>query len=351
MIEDMPDSAYRGVMLDLGRWPHTPQTIKQMILLCKFYKMNYLHLHLSDTELYSFASGKYPELTVPEATIAKEDWMELESFAVQCGVTLLPELDLPGHACFFLGRLPQLACNPPHRNTVCVSRHETYALMETLLNEIGSVFRSTPYIHIGADEAEVDGWRNCSYCKEKLRRNGWNDASELYRSFIVRVNSMVRQLNRKTIVWEGFSKNGQVEIPRDITVMVFESLYHLPGDLVSEGYDVINASWQPLYLEGPEIHWPICHIFNWNKYRWENWFEQSAAYPDALVIPPTPHVLGASICSWGVKDADEIRLLHYRMAALADQLWNPMSRNFRDFQRRIVALGDRVEQNYLKIKQ
>ncbi len=350
-VADEADSSYRGVMLDLGRSPHTKATLKQMILLCKFYKLNYLHLHLSDTELDSFASEAYPELTTPGATLSRNDWIELEDFSGRCGVTLLPELDFPGHSQLFLSRLPQLRCDPPHPNTICVSRPESFQVIETLLAEICGVFRRTPYVHIGADEAELDGWKQCAFCREEMRRHGWDDPRELYRNFIVRLNAIVKSHGKRTIVWEGFAPEGRVEIPRDITVMVFESLYHLPGDLTAAGYDVINTSWQPLYLEGTEIHWPICHIFNWHKYRWENWFEQSAAHPSGLEVPPTPRILGAGLCSWGVPDRDEIRLLHFRMSALAERLWNPDSRNFRHYQRRLGALYQRVENQYLNLNE
>ena len=347
-IEDQADTSYRGVMVDLGRRPHTVNTLKNLILLCKFYKLNYLHLHLSDSELYSFASERYPQLVTPGA-LSKHDFMLLESFAEQCGVTLLPELDIPGHSHFFLRELPELRCDPPHENTICVSRPESYDVIAALLEELCGVFVSSPYLHIGADEAEAGGWKKCRFCCAKMKRQHWTDEQELYRDFIVRVNEIVKANRKRTIVWEGFGAEGQVKIPRDVIVMEFESYYHHPQHLVDAGYDVINASWQPLYLEGCEIHWPICHIFNWHKYRWENWYEKSIAHPNGLEVAPTPRVLGATLCSWGVPDDCEVKLLHLRMSALAERLWNPESRDFRQYAARLETMRERVESRYLSI--
>jgi len=112
------------------------------------------------------------------------------------------------------------------------------------------------------------------------------------------------------IVWEGFRNRGTIQIPHDITVMVFECKYNLPQNLIAGGYQIINTSWKPLYVVQETAEkfrcWSPRYIYGWNRYRWENWWNQSLAYPDGINVKPSDQVIGAQMCSWGLAGNREV---------------------------------------------
>ena len=110
------------------------------------------------------------------------------------------------------------------------------------------IFRTTPYFHIGADEVGMDPWKNCKDCQAFMAAQKLDDVNELYRHFIVRMNEIVKHHGKKTIVWEGFHKEGKTEIPPRCDGDGVESLYNIAPDLIAQGYSVINTSWKPLYV-------------------------------------------------------------------------------------------------------
>ena len=115
-------------------------------------------------------------------------------------------------------------------------------------------------------------------------------------------------------VWEGFSRNGKIEIPKDITVFEFESLYNLPNHLVEDGYKLVNTSWMPLYIVrsgNPDpnvlpLKWGPEKIYDWNMWKWENWWHKSSAYKNPIQLNRNKNVIGAQMCSWEQTDESEI---------------------------------------------
>jgi hexosaminidase len=157
----------------------------------------------------------------------------------------------------------------------------------------------------------------------------------------------VKKHGKKTLVWEGFAKTGKTDIPRDITVMAFESKYNLPPDLLAGGYKVINAAWQPLYIT-PGRRWSPEYIYGWNHYRWESCWDVSAAYKKPIVVPPTPDVIGAQMCVWEQGEHAELPSLRERLAAMSERIWNPNAgKSFADFSVRLKATDAGLE-NLLK---
>lgn len=216
-------------------------------------------------------------------------------------------------------------------------------MLDALVGEMTDIFRSSPYFHIGADEVQMEQWKNCRICRAAMAAHGLNDVHELYRHFIVRMNEIVKRHGRKTIAWEGFRREGKPDIPRDVTVMVFESLYNIAPDLVADGYPVINTSWQPLYVVNSR-NWPPEYIYGWNMRRWENWWESSQACKKPIVIEPTPLLLGAQMCSWEQPEPVELPSLRRRLPAMSERIWNPdAGRTFADFSARLEAADSRLD--------
>jgi len=107
-ISDHPDFNYRSVMLDAARAWHHPETIKEIIDLCRWYKINYLHLHLTDDSAFSFPSDAFPALATEGHSYTKQQLIDLNQYAYERGVILVPELDVPGHASEIIKKMPEL---------------------------------------------------------------------------------------------------------------------------------------------------------------------------------------------------------------------------------------------------
>ncbi len=351
-VKDRPVLGYRGLMVDLARQWHPIESVRMLVALCRWYKINTLHLHLTDDQSFTFPSRAYPHLSTSGRHYTREQLLDLEAYAQAGGVTLLPELDVPGHSRALLTALPELvgcaeseagpAINPTKLSSgelvarginkdLCPGREGTYAVMETLIGEMCEVFRATPHFHIGADESERLAWKSCPHCRARMAAEGLANEEELYRYFLIRLNEMVKKHGKQTIVWEGFAPGGMLKVPTDVAVMVFESDYHLAPDLLAAGYPVINTSWQPLYVVGPGLCWPPASIYRWNPWRWETPWERSPAYRKPIQIAPTPAMWGAQLCSWGQKDPEELPSLRERLAAMSERAWAPDRADLGDF--------------------
>ena len=339
-IADQPYASYRGFTLDLARTWHPIEVVKQAVVLCRWYKIGYLQLHFNDDQSWTFPSKAYPQLATPGRQYTLEELHELESFAAARGVTIVPEMESPGHGGAILQALPEVVGNDPSAagaNALCPGRESTYQALDTLIGEVCEVFPSTSYFHIGADEVNTSAWTQCKHCIEYRKQHDIENEEEQYRHFINRMNDLVKKHGKRTIVWEGFSVTGKIPVSKDITFMEFESLYELPQNYVAAGYTVINTAWQPLYIVNAR-NWSPEKIHSWNMYRWENWWDQSKAYPNGIDVPETPLIIGAEMCAWEQPAKDEIPSARQRLAAMSERVWDHKTRRtFADFSNRLES--------------
>ena len=335
-VQDVPASSYRGFMVDCVRQPHSINVLKQLVVLCRWYKIRYLQLHLTDAEAFTFPSTAYPQLATKDRHYTLEELRDLEAFSRDRGVTIIPEIDVPGHAKVMVQALPQVFATPAGGYEISVGREETYKALDTIVGEVCDVFRSTPYFHIGGDEVTKNFWgdpETAAYMKAHDLEN----TEELYRHFIVRMHEIVKKHNKKTLVWEGFGPKGKIQIPKEIMVMAFENLAYLPADLVADGYQVINTAWTPLYVVNRNTT-SLEETYGWNLYHFGSIWKQSKAYGKGLDVEPTPQVIGAQMCAWEQTDLLELPSLRHRLAAMSERIWNPdAKRTFADFTERLRA--------------
>jgi hexosaminidase len=322
-VTDRPDKAYRGLMVDIGRHWHDIDTLEQLVKLCRWYKVNYLHLHLTDDPLFTFPTDAFPALPTPGQHYTKQELRELDAFARAQGVTLVPELDVPGHAAQFTQQMPErfgLRDMSENRSTINMGREAVYEALDLIVGEIAEIFRTSPFIHIGGDEASLVHLAEDPDVQRYMTAHELGNVQELYRHFLVRMNSLVRKHGKRTLLWEGFHKEGETEIPRDITVMAWETKYQLPQDLLDGGYTVINASWKPLYVVNHK-KWDVDYIYHWNLYRWENWVPGMPSLVP-IQLSPTQQVIGASMESWEQPQHIVLPTVRKRLAAMSERTWN-----------------------------
>ena len=160
-IADEPVYPYRGLLIDLGRKYHSPGGVEQVIELCRMYKVRYLHLHLTDDQLFMFPSTKFPQLGKSNQEFARfeppssphiapytlDELKGLEQYAKVRGVYLVPEIDLPGHSGRLIADAQSVFGIPGNGSTVNIASPKTLEALTVLMNEVMDVFQSTPYIH------------------------------------------------------------------------------------------------------------------------------------------------------------------------------------------------------------
>ena len=218
-LKDYPDAGYRGLLIDLARQWHSLETVKKLIDLAAFYKINFVQLHFTDYQSYTLPSTAFPKLPTEGRHYSYEDLSELESYSQQRGVTIVPELEVPGHAMQFVRKYPEIfgikdsLSNPWIIN---MGKEEVYSALDLLIGELTEVFKATPYFHIGGDEAIFDWVDQDPDVQAYCGSHGIaSDVHELYRHFLVRMNETVKKPGKQLCVWEGFGPTGVIPITQD----------------------------------------------------------------------------------------------------------------------------------------
>lgn len=330
-VDDAPAYPYRGALIDLARKYHTIGGIEQVIELCRLYKIRYLQLHLTDDQLFMFPSQRFPQVGRSNSEFARfepgsrphiapytlEELKGVERFASERGVYLVPEIDLPGHSGRLIADAHDLFGIPGNGSTVNIASRRTVSALTDLLNEVMDVFKSTPYIHLGADEVGLGGLDETADYRQAQSEFGIKSVHDLYCKFVSDMVSVVKKRGKRAIVWEeAFNPDGPYPLAKDALVMVW-SQGHNPNDVVKRGYEVVNATWTPLYIVRDNKR-SVEFTFPWNPTLFGR--EGSTEY-----TPLTSSLLlqGAQLCSWEDSEAIEIQSLRERLALVAERLWNP----------------------------
>lgn len=249
-IDDRPALAYRGLMLDVARHFFTVDEVKRTLDLMAMHKMNVFHWHLTDDQGWRIEIRKYPELTrvgsVRKRTLigkdpggeydescrydetpyggfyTQEEIREVVDYAARRFITVIPEIEFPGHAVAALASYPWLSCTGEQyevRQTwdiddrvFCPGREETFGFIEGVLDEVIGLFPSK-YIHIGGDECPTKMWEQCPRCRARMRAEGLTRPRQLQGYATVRVERFLQRHGRELIGWERCSTAGSRRRP------------------------------------------------------------------------------------------------------------------------------------------
>lgn len=341
-IQDKPANQYRGVMLDLSRAWHSVETIKQVIVLARWYKINYLHLHLTDDALFTFKSNAFPKLASPQH-YSPEDLKEINAFARARGVTIIPEVDVPGHSSGFIRAMPELFGIENIRAnsyTLNMGKEAVYQALDTLFGEVAQAFPDAPYIHIGGDEVFTGGLGDDPDIIKYMADNRIDGLEELYRHFLVRVGDIVKSKGKKVMLWSGFKPEGKVEIPKDFVVFAWRMSGYPPDKLIEDGYTIINASWQPLYVVNNR-KWSPETIYNWSTEIWKG--SQDPVDSKGFEVDKTSQIIGGSMSSWEQGQLKIITSLRQRLATMSERVWNQDKTGFDNFKTRMASTDSKLE--------
>lgn len=239
-IKDQPELKYRGFMLDVSRHFYPPSFIKKQLDMLAHFKINRFHFHLVDTGGWRLESKKYPQLTQKTAYrpeirwvlwlksgahycdkdapgayggfYTQEEMKELIRYAAERYITIIPEVEMPGHNEEVLATFPEFSCSgkPYVDHDLCIGNPGSLQLMKDLLEEVMELFPSE-LIHIGGDEATMTSWKTCPKCQQLKKDKGFTSEEQLQSYFIKEIDSFITSKGRKLIGWDEILKGGLSE--------------------------------------------------------------------------------------------------------------------------------------------
>ncbi len=237
-VKDYPRFKYRGMMLDCGRHFFPPSFVKKYIDYLALHKMDVFHWHLTEDQGWRIQIKKYPKLTKIGSTreptegdhnysgyYTQDQIKEIVKYAQKRYITIIPEIEIPGHSLAAIAAYPRLTCDTTGdykvANTwgvfspVLCPKPYTFKFYENVLDEVMDLFPSH-YIHIGGDEAPTDTWENSAYCKKLMKEKGLTDVRQIQGYFTKKMGDYLGQHGRTMIGWDEILEGG---VPSDAVVM------------------------------------------------------------------------------------------------------------------------------------
>ena len=350
-IADEPTFAYRGAHFDVSRHFFTVEDIKEYIDILAAHKLNRLHWHLTDDQGWRIEIKAYPELTEKGAMrketlvghglnpvewdgtphggyYTQEEVKDIIAYAAARYITIVPEIEMPGHSQAALHALPWLGCEEQEVDVwtqwgvtpevLCAGKQTTYTFLENVLKEVIALFPSE-LIHIGGDECPKDRWKECEHCQAMIKEQGLESEEELQGYLVARIEKYINSLGRKMIGWDEILDGG---VTPTATVMSWRGIGG--GIYAAErGNDVVMTPMTLCYLnfyqtesregEGLHIggHIPFELIYSWNPY-------------ERMSDEAKKHIIGVQANMWTeyIKDMDTIEtMLLPRLAAMCEVQW------------------------------
>ncbi|MCM2373018.1 family 20 glycosylhydrolase [Aporhodopirellula aestuarii] len=314
-INDSPTLSYRNFMVDMGRNPHSVELLKETIDLLWFYKVDSMQLHLTDDQRFAFPSTAFPKLW--DGLITVEQFKNLEAYAVARGVTIIPELEVPGHSEKLRGIYPEVFGKT---GTDLVKSDTALEGLQTLLDEIVEVFPSSPYIHIGGDEA-------------------FGVPEDLQRDLINKLNAYLKTKGKQTLVWEGPRPgNGDNKVDTDVIHINWRTINYPADQMLEDGYQVINATWDPLYLVDhfPRTNYTMTspqHIYETLSItRFKHMNPWIRTYNEPIEVEPSERLIGFCMPWWEGREKNYFAQVVPRLIPFAEVAWNhDIERDFDEF--------------------
>lgn len=382
-IYDSPRYAWRGMHLDVCRHFFTKEEVKKYIDLLALYKFNIFHWHLTDDQGWRIEIKKYPLLTQvgsvrKETVIGKpsdtarydgkpyggfytqEDIKEIVAYAKERHITVVPEIEMPGHALAALSAYPQFSCcmEPLEPATAwgvfddvyCAGNDSTFEFLENILSEVCELFPGK-YIHIGGDECPKDRWMLCEKCQRRIRNEHLKDEHELQSYFISRIEKFLNSKGKQIIGWDEILEGG---LAPNAAVMSWRGT---DGGIeaAKQKHYVVMSPGKPCYFD---------HYQSRNKKREPLAIGGYNPLDSVYLYKPTPsqlkgdernYVLGAQGNVWTeyITDLSHAEYMSVpRMCALSEALWTPAAKkNYKNFIARLKKhsrLLDRMKVNYAK---
>ena len=371
VIRDHPRFSWRGMHLDVSRHFFPKERILEFIDYLARYKFNTFHWHLSDDQGWRIEIKKHPRLTEvgawredtrarpwdyrqhPVVTgksvyggfYTQDEIREIVRYAASRHITIVPEIDVPGHSWAALLAYPQLSCSGQpffvpadvpfaFTDPFCAGNEETYTFLQDVFGEIMDLFPSE-YIHLGGDEAKKTPWEHCPKCQATIRREGLRGAEELQSYFIRRIGAFINSRGRKYIGWDEIREGG---LPAGAAVMSWRG--EQGGiDAVKAGQLAVMAPGEYLYLNKFQVD-PAIEDASESGILDLNTVYEYDPLPRSLTPEQARRILGVQGCLWTEQVQTWSRVqtqLFPRLLALSEVAWSsPARKQYAGFVQRLT---------------
>jgi hexosaminidase len=376
-IKDFPKFSYRGMHLDVARHFFDVAFVKKYISYLAMLKMNYFHWHLTEDQGWRIEIKKYPKLTTHAAyrneTLIghyndspqqfdgqryggfynQEDIEEIVAYAQKLNITIIPEIEMPGHAQAAISAYPELGCTGEEIlvatkwgvfEDIYCPKEETFAFLENVLTEVVDLFPGE-YIHIGGDEAPKSHWENCNQCQALIKKEGLKDENELQSYFITRIEKFLNSKGKKIIGWDeilegGLAPNATVMSWRGTEGGIAAAKQHhnvimTPGSHCYFDYYQSESDDEPLAIGG---FLPLEKVYAFNP------------VPEELSEEESKYILGAQGNVWTeymMTSAQVEYMIFPRILALSEVNWagptNDFEKDYPGFLSRLEPFMERLE--------
>lgn len=378
-VSDYPEFGYRGMMLDVCRHFMPKEFVMKFIDMMALHKLNIFHWHLTDDQGWRIEIKKYPKLTEvgafrrmeiaghqnsPDWTwkvgryggfYTQDDIREVVAYAKKRNVTIIPEIELPGHAMAALSAYPELSCSGgPFEvvgrwgifHDIYCSREETILFLQDVLNEVADLFPGE-YIHLGGDEAPKTRWQRCKACQERMAKEGLKNETQLQTYFMGRMEKFLKTKGKKVICWDEVVEGG---MSKTATIMSWREgeggiqaarngndVIMTPNKLVYFDYYQGDKNSEPLAIGG---FLPLEKVYEYSP------------VPKELTTEEAKHIKGVQANVWTEYMPDEKQVEYMvfpRIAALAEVAWS--SQDNKDIKKFKIRLTNLMEHySSMKIK-
>ena len=380
-IEDYPRFQYRGLHLDVGRHFFPVDFLKKYIDYIALHKLNYFHWHLTEDQGWRIEIKKYPLLTQVGAyrngTIigrypgtgndsmryggfyTQDQVKELVTYAANRYITIIPEIEMPGHSSAALTAYPSLGCpgTGPYKveetwgvfnDVFCAGNDSVFTFLQDVMDEVMPLFPAK-FIHIGGDESPKANWKICPRCQKRIKDNGLKDEHELQSYFIQRMEKYINGKGKQIIGWDEILEGG---LAPNALVMSWR------GE--QGGIEAAKQKHNVIMTPGSHVYFDHAQSRNEDSVTIGSFLPLEKVYsyepiPAALTAAEAKYVLGAQANMWTeyMKNTRKVEyMLFPRLAALSEVLWTPKEKkNWTDFETRMTTQFKRYDQwgvNYSK---
>ena len=367
-INDHPRFPYRGLHLDVSRHFFDKEEVKKLMNVMSYYKLNTLHLHLTDAGGWRLQIDKYPKLTQEGAFRTQSDWRkwwdngkdrqylkegtegayggyytkddirDMLAYAAEKHITIIPEIEFPAHSDEVFVAYPELCCAGKSHSSgdFCIGNPKTFEFMENVLTEVIELFPSE-YIHIGGDEAGKNTWKTCPKCQALMKKEKLANVDELQSYMIRKAEEFLNSKGRRLIGWDEILEGG---LAPEATVMSWRGeaagfksarmghdVIMTPGSYMYFDFYQADPRYQPVAIGG---YTPIRKVYNYNPIP-----------QDSLTAEEAKHFLGVQANTWTeyIPTPEHLEYMMFpRALAVAEIGWTPQEkRDWQDFKPRVNA--------------
>ena len=374
-ITDEPRFEYRGMMLDVSRHFYGLDFVKKQIDAMAYYKLNRLHIHLTDAAGWRIEIKKYPRLTNFAAWRTGKDWKEwwngdrkyveegtegaaggyftqdqcreIVEYAKKHYITVIPEIEMPSHSEEVTTAYPELSCThvPYKQADFCVGNEKTFEFLENVLLEVMEIFPSE-YIHVGGDEASKQSWKTCPLCQSRMKKEGLKDVDELQSYLITRMEKFLNKHGRNLLGWDEILEGG---LAPNATVMSWRGteggLKAIEGGhraIMSPGEFCYFDSYQDAPHTQPEAiggYLPLSKVYSYNP------------IPETFTPEQAALMYGVQANLWAeyIPTKEHMEYMIYpRILALSEVAWSAVeNKNYDEFHgRALKAIEDLRAKGY-----